>query len=174
MYLTIFPPIHTYQRSAPRKRRHQRGKSGGDNSTKRDSVSPTRSIKKQDRNIIENSQDDQESLHVWREREPLTHHKSKSDGNILMWFDEIKQRRASRFKQVPDLYGYNKTLENNEEGIISSATHLSLVFSQPQEWVFGNTITDLKDTPTLEDKEYAAEKMERKKWQDWAHSAVRL
>lgn len=142
------------ERSAPRKRRHQRGRSGD---AAADYMLSSKSIKKQEKDLDDISY---ESL-SWRESP--SHHKSKSDGNILSWFDEIKQRRVSRYRKELDLYG---DLPHDE------AAQLNLVFSQPQEWVFGSNIADGKGLPSLEDTEYLAEKLERKKWQNWAQSAV--
>lgn len=150
------------ERSAPRKRRHQRGKSGGFD---RDSISPTRGVKKPDIDVVDGTEF---GPLMWRESP--SHYKTNSDGQILTWFDEIKQRRMSRFKTVPDLYG--DVDDSVDDGRISAA-HLSLVFSQPQDWVFGKSVTEIRQLATLEVEDYEAEKIERKKWQDWAQSAVR-
>lgn len=148
------------ERSAPRKRRHRRGKSD----VPAADMSPT-SLKKQEQNVADDSQYESPSR-----RETSAHHKSKSDGNISMWFDEMKERRLSRFREARDLYG---GLDDSDGD--ASAAHISLVFSQPQEWVFGNSVPSINENvQLLENEDYLAENLERKRWQDWAQAAVRI
>ena len=150
------------ERSAQRKRRHRRGKSDVNAAD----LSPTRSLKRQDKNVLDEAQYDSPSR-----RETPSHHKSKSEGNISMWFDEMKERRLSRFREARDIYG---GLDDSDSGD-TSAAHISLVFSQPQEWVFGNSVPSIdENVQLLENEDYLAENLERKRWQDWAQSAVRL
>jgi hypothetical protein len=159
-------------RTAPRKRRpHQRGKSDAEYYQ-----SPGGPV-----------DDDALYEHVSLRREAalsLSHQKSKSDGNISLWFDEIKQRRISRLREASHFSGHGGHggegaggegggEDGEEAASLSHTGGLSLIFSQPEDWVFGHDLTEQQQQQCLEDADYVAEELERKKWQHWAQCAVR-
>lgn len=144
------------ERNGPRKRRHQRGKS---QSQLVDDCTDWNVIYDGSNSITEPGRHD-----VFGSVASPKHAKVKSESDIGLWFDEMKQRRTSRLRQSQ---GNNKVFTDSLD--MSPFSHMSLAFSPPMDWEF-NGPRDPQQS--LLDVDYLAEEEERKKWRTWALCAV--